>query len=187
MSTNIEELRTMMEHLQSNIAVYCTEETGIKAEKFRKQISRVREQVTTTVRNKGGKIHPYPDEIYRMFFQSSISQYDITAFLTAHAGTGHQFLSEYGKLTMDRLNYVNGDTYGLTPGIHPDYGAPLCIGNIKGWLDQYGYNVFDTPRERLAKVVLSQYEKKQGKPLYVAEVRKSDPVENAPPPRSVKA
>jgi len=186
MADSTEELRALMEHMQSNIAVYCTDETGIKAEKFRKQISRIREQVTTPVRNKGGKIRPMAQEIYSMFLSRSPTQYEITGFLTANAGTGHQFLAEYGKLTMDRLNYVNGDTYGLTPGRHPAYGPMLGIGNIKGWLDQYGYNVFDTPRERLAKVVLAQYERKNGRPLYDAEVRKSDPVENAPPPRSVR-
>lgn len=176
------ELREMFNHLQEHIDLYMA--AGCPADKFRKQISKNREQITTPVRNKGGKLHPMPPEIHAQFLESSPTQYEITRFLLAHQDDGHEFVEKYAQLTRDRLNYVNGDNYGPTIAQHRDYGMALCIGNIKEWVDQYGYNVFDTPRKRVADVVLEQYKRQHnGRPLYEAECRKSDPVVNAPPPR----
>lgn len=69
-----------------------------------------------------------------------------------------------------------------SPEIHRDYTGGFTVGNCKVAVDQWGYNIFDTPKQVAAKRVLLNYEKEHGRPLYVAEVRKSDPVDWAPEP-----
>jgi hypothetical protein len=95
---------------------------------------------------------------------------------------------EYIKILKHWLTFTKNIEKSRPAGPnHPDYGPALGVGNVMLWRDQWGYNVFDTPKKRMAEVVLQQYERRHGKPLYKPEVRKSDPVPHAPPPRSSKS
>jgi hypothetical protein len=69
-----------------------------------------------------------------------------------------------------------------TPEVHPAYGGMPTTGGLRSWLDQWGYNIFETPKRKLAERALLEYEKRNKKPLYKTEVRKSDPVKYAPEP-----
>jgi len=69
-----------------------------------------------------------------------------------------------------------------TPVVHPQYSGMPTADNLERWKDQWGYNIFDTPKRKLADHALLKYEARHKKKLNKPEVRPSDPVEHAPEP-----
>ena len=87
------------------------------------------------------------------------------------------------KLIVSTLKMLAADEYPFQPKIHLKYtGVPPNADNVKEWKDQWGYNVFETPRRKIADMALLMYESKYKKKLMRPEVKASDPVEFAPEP-----
>jgi hypothetical protein len=133
---------------------------------WKKKVSNLRKHLTEN------KSKPSVEEIYPVLFAIQLPQR--IHFLKQPQD--HAYKPEYAKLIMSGLTFI--EDY-VAPGgpHHHDYGPALSIGNAKTWVDQFGYNIFDTEVQRKhADLTLIHYERRHGKPLYKPEVRKSDPV-----------
>jgi hypothetical protein len=139
---------------------------------WKKRVSMLRKHITE------GKTKPSPAEILQ-YIQNVGVEEKLTFLKQPH---DHAYKPDYAQLINSVFSWF--ENY-VPPGTrHPDWGATLSVGSVKTWVDQHGYNVYDTPKKQAAELVLVAYKRKYGKPLYKPEVRRSDPVVGAPPPRS---
>lgn len=136
---------------------------------IKRQVGKVRKHITDD------RKHPSVQQLYAEIW-SKPDSIDIM-FYDLMSPYPNQHKTEVFKRLWSNLTYI--DRYEPPqPPVHKDYQGAPCIGNVHTYVDQYGMNIFDTKVHRkMADMVILQWEKRHLKKLYVAEVRKSDPVE----------
>ena len=169
----IEDIRALLDGLTETPTLDLLETWGADRKAFKKLVSTVRKHITTHI-----KAYT-PIEV----MHSELTGLDIPRRLSQliDVGIGRNPKIDSVKHIIKTLELCALDEYPHKPAIHKDYAGVLpTADNIVNWKDQWGYNVFETPRRKIADVALLAYQKKYGKRLMKPEVRKSDPVEHAP-------
>jgi len=171
------EIRELLKWLGETPQLDAMEKWGADREKVKEYKS----AILTQVKDESKKKVPF-DFIYRELVNLNIPH---RIGETYREDIGPNPKKDYIKLIVSTMKMLAGD-YIPQPKIHPKYSGMPTADNITYWKDQYGYNIFDTPRRKIADMAILQYETRYNKKLYPVEVKPSDPVEDAPEPHKEK-